>query len=180
MLASFLSPTCLSDSVKFFRFSPLCPNWFSALWDVLFNMACKILVFSPNCYLTRFLCSSLNSWTWMSVFEVYLCSWFLGGKRHSSHLLRRLQQCFPFYWDTLYCSPSGVLWWNMIAKIWQVFSPNQVRQDLESMLEHIPSISNDLGLLKQLPTNFWVSPLQGLILDWLPSAWWKVQLCHRL
>lgn len=94
----------------------------------------------------------------MSVFEVYLCSWFLGGKKAQFTPVETSTTVFPLPLGHIlllsFPRGGGRIWWNITAKIRQVFFPSQVRQHLESMLAHIPNISKSLGLLKQLPMNF--------------------------
>lgn len=146
-------------------------------------MACKILVFSPNCNFTSkpILLTIGRGW---SISEVDMLPRFLRGKRSSSPSLGLFPQLKKKD------SPQP-MWCNLLVlfkcfgairdriKNTAAISKKQVRQHFKSTPACISNISKNLGLLKQFSMNFQVSSSQDLGTARSPIFLKKVKLDHK-
>lgn len=103
------------------------------------------------------------------------------GRKWTAHLP------WDFVHNTKRFPPPQPMWYNLpvsfkcfgaisdCVKIRQTFPKKQAHQSFKFILACIPKISKDLGWLRQLPVNLWVSLSQDLGAAWRRISLWKVQ-----
>lgn len=145
-------------------------------------MACKILVFSPNCNFTskQILLTVRCGW---SISEVYMLPWILREK-WTAHLL------WDFVHNKKRHSPPQLIWCNLLVffkcfgairdcvKILQTFPKKQAHQHFKFILACIPNISKNLRVIEAITCEFLSSffPRSGCCLAchvFVESAIWS-------